>query len=162
MMLKIGMLVTVVVSLLSCISYALPACLDNSGQALSLNNAQVLQWKQANQDQFHSRGHVKGPLVRNYPDYTGHTHFEMQVGPNASDTVEVIYNQSFGQLPTLTPGMDMEVCGDYITTGTQGHGASPDGAIIHWVHNNPSGQGHPSGYVAVSGVAYGTGNGSGN
>lgn len=161
-MLKRAMLLTGALSLISCFSWALPACLDNAGQALSLNNDQVLQWKAAGQDQFHSRGHVKGSLVRNYPDHTGHTHFEVQIGNDATDTIEVIYNQSFGDLPDLTPGLDVEVCGDYITTGSQGNGASPDGAIIHWVHKNPSGHGHPSGYVAINGVAYGNGNGNGN
>jgi hypothetical protein len=95
-------------------------------------------------------------------DHTGHTHFEMQIGPNSDDTIEVVYNQSFGELPPLNPGMEVEVCGDYITTANQGHGSSPDGAIIHWVHKSPAGNGHPSGYVAVNGVVYGDGDGNGN
>ena len=161
-MLKFGTLAITFVTIFSASAFALPNCLDNRGQVLGINNDQVLQWKAQTQNQFHSRGHVKGTLARTYPDYTGHSHFEIQIGSNNTDTIEVIYNQSFGELPELTAGQDVEICGDYITTGTQGHGASPDGAILHWVHTNPSGQGHPSGYVAIDGVLYGDGNGTGN
>lgn len=161
-MLKINVALGIVLLGVSGIAWALPPCLDNSRNTMDLNNEQVLNWKQHSQDQFHARGYVKGTLTRDYPDHSGHTHFEMQIGPHSDDTIEVIYNQSFGELPALNPGMEIEVCGDYITTGNQGHDSSPDGAIIHWVHKSPSGNRHPSGYVAVNGVVYGEGDGNGN
>ena len=151
---------TAIFTVISSASFALPNCLDNSGKILPVNNAQVLKWKTSTQNQFHGRGHVQGELVQAYSNYTGHNHFEIQIGPNSSDTIEIVYNESFGALPRLQPGMSVEICGDYITTGTQGKTGSPDGAILHWVHNSNSAS-HPSGYVAIDGVAYGDGNGNG-
>ncbi|HEX7672794.1 MAG TPA: hypothetical protein VF412_01415 [Bdellovibrio sp.] len=162
MMLKIGMFTSALLLVLSTSAFALPNCLDNRGGVLDVNNDQVLQWKADGKLQYHSRGHIKGTFVRSYPEYTGHAHFEVQIGNDNSDTIEIVYNQSFGELPDMQPGQDIEVCGDYITTGYQGHGSSPDGAILHWVHQNNSGHGHPSGYVAVDGTLYGDGNGYGN
>lgn len=161
-MLKRNWFIVTLVSLMSCGAFALPQCLDNSGRVLEVNNDQVLQWKSSTNKNYHARGHVQGPVTRQYADETGHTHFEMQIGNSSNDTIEIIYNQSFGALPDISEGMTAEVCGDYITTGTTGRGASPDGAIIHWVHTATGSETHPSGYVALDGVAYGDGNGSGD
>ena len=72
---------------------------------------------------------------------------------NQTDTIEVIYNNQFGAMPRLAPGQIVEACGDYITSNRpNGHyPASPDGAILHWVHFNPADQGHEDGYVVVDG-----------
>jgi hypothetical protein len=139
---------------------ALPDCLSQ-GQVLPINNAQVLDWKTSTQNQFLARGHIKGLLAHMYPDHNGHTHMEVMLDSTPGHGIEVIYNQSFGALPTLTPGMVIESCGDYITSiaPTGKYPASPDGAILHWVHRG--GGSHASGYVSVNGVVYGTGNGTG-
>jgi hypothetical protein len=139
---------------------ALPDCLSQ-GQVLPINNAQVLQWKTTTQNQFQARGHIKGVLSHMYPDHSGHTHMEVLLDSNPRHGIEVIYNQSFGALPTLAPGMTIESCGDYITSNapTGKYPASPDGAILHWVHR--SGGRHESGYVSVNGAVYGTGSGQG-
>ena len=159
-MLKTSFISLLLVTAAAWSAQAQTACLDNSGNALPLNNNQVIQWKTDTQDQFHARAHVTGPISKTYSDYTGHNHFEIQLGPDANDKIEVVYNQGFGDLPDLNVGDSTEICGDYITTGTVGHDGSPDGAIIHWVHKNPSGHGHPSGYVVVNGVLYGNGDGN--
>ncbi len=146
-----------VVSFISFATWALPNCLDNKGKVLADNTEQVIQWKTSTQNQFHSRGHVTGTVGQIYPDQTNHIHFQMQLGNQGHETIEVIYNRGFGKNPEVHTGDTAEVCGDYITTGTDlSHRGSPDGAIIHWVHENPSRRGHPSGYVALNGVVFGT------
>jgi hypothetical protein len=146
----------------SCPAYRLRQ--ENSGNpgSLGVNNAQVLAWKQAAVNQQTDRGHVQGNVVRIYPDRNGHEHFAIQIGPNSSDTIEIIYNQEFGTVPPVSVGIPVEACGDYITsTGPspgpngQTYPASPDGALIHWVHMAPGSSGHHSGYLVVNGVLTG-------
>ena len=136
---------------------SLPACLSDSGEDLAVNNEQVLQWKISTPNQTLERAHVSGAFVQSYPDETGHNHFEIQIGPDSGDTLEVVSNIEFGALPELSPGDVIEACGDYITSdaATSQYPISPDDAIIHWIHQNPSGKGHPSGFLAINGVLYG-------
>ncbi len=132
-----------------------PEC-QAAGQVLPVNNAQVLQWKQTTKNQFHSRGHVQGKLVQIYPDHSGHHHFEVQIGATPADSIEVIYNEAFGRLPQTQVGDSVEACGDYITSTSQSgpYPASPDGAILHWIHRSPNGS-HESGYLAINGTVCG-------
>jgi hypothetical protein len=142
--------------------HSMPAHADNlpsctaSGQSLPVNNADVVNWKHTTHNQFHSRAHIQGLILQVFPDHSGHHHFEVKVGGGATDTVEVIYNEDFGSLPSVNVGDRLEACGDYITSNAQaGHyPPSPDGAIVHWVHMSPS-PNHESGYIAINGVAYG-------
>ncbi|MFN3455326.1 MAG: hypothetical protein ACK41T_10240 [Pseudobdellovibrio sp.] len=131
----------------------LPPCLDKSGSHIPINNEEIINWKKTTQPQFKDRGHAKGTLLKVYNDKTDHDHFQIQIGPESNDVVEIIYNAEFGTLPELKSNMQIEVCGDYITTKKSGYGASPDGAIIHWVHMSNSGN-HPSGYVTIDGIVY--------
>ncbi len=162
--LSISILFTSSMLMLTSSSFAgSPACLDH-GQALAVDDAQVMNWKSTTPNQTLKRAHVEGQLSRLYSDHSGHNHFEIQVGPTPADTLEVVYNASFGTLPQLHVGMRVEACGDYITSNEPGprYPASPDGAIIHWVHQNPSGQGHDSGYLILDGTLYGnSGSGTG-
>ena len=147
----------------NCPAYALKS--ENGGNPGSIsgnNNSQVLEWKSEAQNQFEARGHVQGQIVRVYPDRNGHEHFAIQIGPNPTDTVEIIYNQDFGPVPAPTVGLPVEACGDYITSvgpspgpNGQTYPASPDGALIHWVHMAPGRSGHNSGYLVVGGVLTG-------
>jgi hypothetical protein len=141
---------------------AIPECLA-TGQAIPIDNAKVLQLKTSTPNQFLTRAHISGTVERVYPDHNGHDHFEVQIGKVPTDTVEVIYNQSFGALPSLEVGATVEACGDYITSVAPAgsYPASPDGAILHWVHKNPKGHGHESGYVGVNGALFGQGHGNG-
>jgi hypothetical protein len=117
-------------------------------------NDQVLKWKVSTANAFLARARIQGTVDQVFPDHSGHRHFSLKIGPQTNDHIEVIYNLSFGQLPTPTIGMTAEACGDYITSIAQtgGYPASPDGAIIHWVHRSPSG--HEPGYVILNGLKY--------
>ncbi len=132
-----------------------PDC-KSGGSVLQIDNSQVLGWKATTANQFQSRGHIQGLLVQALPDHSGHHHLSVQIGPNSNDTIEVIYNEAFGPLPNYQVGSEIEACGDYITSNkpTNSYPASPDGAIIHWVHTAPNG-GHDSGFVLVDGVLCG-------
>lgn len=135
---------------------AIPPCLSG-GQELNVNNEAVLQWKSSTKNQYHNRGHIKGVLVRDLPDHSGHHHYEVQIGGNPKDLIEVIYNEQFGAVPATNPGAQIEACGDYITSNAPaGHyPVSPDGAIVHWIHKSPNPQSHDSGYLIVNGIVCG-------
>jgi hypothetical protein len=135
---------------------ASPDCMA-SGTPVAMDDPQVVTWKTSTANQFLARAHVQGPIKALYPDQTGHAHFAIQIGPEDSDLLEVIYNLSFESLPPLSVGMTVEACGDYITSNAQAgpYPPSPDGAIIHWLHRNPSGHGHDSGFLAIDGIVYG-------
>lgn len=137
---------------------AIPNCPDLDGSALPVINAQVLDWKANEPNQYRHRAHVRGQLQTTYDDRNGHHHFEIQIGPNPdTDMLEVIYNEDFGPLPDLHFGGNVEACGDFIVSTAQAgpYPPSPAGAIIHWVHMNPSHRGHPPGYLWIDGVLCG-------
>lgn len=134
----------------------IPDCLAY-GRPLPVNNSQVLHWRRTTPNQFRERGHIQGTITQIFADKSGHDHFEIQIGKQVDDVVEVIYNQDFGALPEVRAGMTVEACGDYITATAQSgpYPPSPSGAIIHWVHMNPSGRGHDPGFLAIDGTLYG-------
>ncbi|MBC7395993.1 MAG: DUF3465 domain-containing protein [Bdellovibrionales bacterium] len=140
-----------------------PDCLDNKGKALPVIDQQVIQWKSTTANQFLARARVQGVVSDIFPDHNGHTHFAIILSANPKDNLEIIYNQSFGALPHIAVGMNVEACGDYITSdaATTQYPASPAGAILHWIHRNPSSHGHASGYLMINGALYGQGPGSG-
>lgn len=156
----------------SCPAFALKQQNGGDPGSLPVNNDQVLRWKRAGEqdssnNNYHDRGHVQGTVVQVYPDRNGHNHFSVKVGPDANDTVEVVYNQDFGSVPDPQVGMPVEACGDYITSvaptpgpSGQTYPASPDHALIHWVHMAPARSGHNSGFLVVNGVL--TGQDAGN
>jgi hypothetical protein len=137
-------------------SDAAPPCLAGN-RPVPINNAQALVWKTSTANQYTARSHVMGRVAKVYPNQSDHNHFSLQIGPNARDTIEVIYNIEFGQLPQMAVGMEVEACGDFINSFAQAgpYPPSPDGAIIHWVHYNPNGKGHDSGFLMIDGVLYG-------
>lgn len=128
------------------------------GRDLPINNRQILHYKRTTSNQFQERGHVKGPITALYSDRNGHAHFQIRLGNQPGDTLEVIYNEDFGPLPELQEDSMVEACGDYITSIAKSgpYPASPDGAIIHWVHMNPRNVGHASGFLIIDNVLYGT------
>lgn len=131
-------------------------CLDaNSQQVVPIDDQQVVTWKATTQNEFESRGHVQGTLTQVYPDQSGHHHFEIQIGSGSAGLIEIIYNEGFDALPTLAPGMTVEACGDYITAfaASGGYQASPDGALIHWVHRTDTPK-HPPGFLIINGQFY--------
>jgi hypothetical protein len=138
-----------------------PDCLDDSGAVLSTMDQQVIQWKTTTQNQFKSRALVQGTVDRVFADATDHHHFEISLGPDAADTLEVVYNLGFGATPSVQVGDSVEACGDYITSYAQGGGyqPSPSGALIHWIHRSDTSK-HPDGFLMVNGVLYGQGSGN--
>ena len=115
-----------------------------------------MDWKHNTPNAYLQRARVTGPLRVVYPPRNGHDHFVITIG-NSNEQLEVVYNNEFGKLPPLREGMQVEACGDYITSTAQTgpYPPSPVGAIIHWIHRNPKGTGHDSGYVALDGVLFG-------
>jgi hypothetical protein len=144
--------------LLPALSFAdgIPECTAN-GRAIPVDNAQVLKWKRSTPNQYHDRAHVDGSVSRVFPDRNSHEHFEIQIGPNRDDVLEVVYNKAFGPMPEPTPGMRVEACGDYITSTAQAgpYPPSPSGALIHWVHRNPRNSGHEHGWLVMQGKLVG-------
>jgi hypothetical protein len=134
----------------------IPECLAY-GRPLSVNNDQVLHWKRTTGNQFRERGNIRGVVVEVLPDRRTHDHFTIKIGKRDYDTVEVIYNTDFGQIPDPQIGMVVQACGDYITATAQSgpYPPSPAGAIIHWLHMNPRGRGHDPGFLVMDGVLYG-------
>lgn len=134
-----------------------PPCPDLNGQLLPVMNGAVAQWKHTMRNQWRHRARIQGYIDSVFDDHSGHHHFGLQISPDRSDDIEVIYNEDFGPMPELRPGMRVEACGDFIvaTAPSNGYPASPLGAIIHWVHMNPAGSGHPPGYVWIDGVLCG-------
>jgi hypothetical protein len=139
-----------------------PECLDDSGNVLPVDDLQAIHFKTGTPNGATSRAHVSGPITKIYPNASGHDHFEITLSNNPGDTLEVVYNISFGALPTLKVGMTVEACGDFINAYApeNGYQASPDGALIHWIHRTNSA--HPAGFTIVNGVLYGQGNGNGS
>ncbi len=140
-------------------------CLDQGKKVLPVDDGRVINLKVSTPNQFLARAHVEGKITNIFSDHNGHNHFEINIGPNEKDRLEVIYNQSFGSLDTLTIGMDVEACGDFINSNapTAQYPASPAGAIIHWVHFSNNTAKHLSGFLIIDGVIRGQNpNGSGH
>lgn len=154
---KMSIILWLISSALSFNSFAAGAECLAGGQTLNINNQVIIQWKSTTRNQYRNRAHIQGVLIKNYPDKTGHDHFEVQIGSNPTDTVEVIYNEEFGTIPEVKAGARFEACGDYITSNATsgGYPASPDGAIVHWVHQSPDPGRHDSGFLMINGVLYG-------
>jgi hypothetical protein len=132
----------------------MPACLDGPDE-LQIDNAKVLHYKISTPNTFLARGFVQG-IVKDVPDVIhGHDHFSISIGPNPTDTLEIIYNIEFGAMPPFKSGDPIVVCGDYITSTAQtgAYPASPDGAIMHWIHFNPGSRAnsatHAHGFVMI-------------
>lgn len=137
-----------------------PDCLSGDGSLLAVDDNAAIALKTTSANGSTSRAHVQGPITKIYPNETGHNHFEISLGDASGDTLEVVYDFAFGTLPTLELGMTVEACGDFINSYApeKGYQASPDGALIHWIHRTNSS--HPAGFTIVNGVLYGQGSGS--
>jgi hypothetical protein len=139
-------------------SEAVPPCLDDQYRPLNIDNAHVLRLRESTQDQYKDRAFVNGVVTNVYADRTGHNHFALNLDSHPAGDIEIIYNQKFGRIPQIVPGMNVLACGDYITAGPRSRLPSPMGAIIHWVHYNPGdrdGGKHPHGFIGVNGRIYG-------
>ncbi len=139
----------------------LPECLDNRGQPLQFNNAQVLEWKKSTPNLWRDRGFIRGTIANVNVVNNTHLHLEVYIGSDGSEPgrdseIEVIYNQDFGEAPWHPRiGATVIACGDYITsTEAARYPASPDGAILHWVHRSNNSH-HPNGFFMIDDQMYG-------
>ena len=140
----------------------IPSCLGGKGnaQAMDVNNAQLLTLKNdaSVPSGFPTRGYIKGKVYAPPTNQNVHMHVEIDVSPtlnsvDVADHIELIYNSAFGAVGAINVGSEVYACGDFIKS-TEPNGpypASPEGAIIHWVHKAPNPQRHPSGYVVIDG-----------
>ena len=135
-----------------------PTCLDENNHVLEYNNEVVVTWVKTTPNQYHSRAHINGTVVRLYGMQGDHHHLSVQIGNNVTEVIEVIYNQAFGKIVRqVEVGSTLQACGDYITSNkaTGRYRASPDGAILHWVHHSTNPNRHPDGYLMIDGNLYG-------
>ncbi len=126
---------------------------------IEIDNEQVVFWKKAEKNQFRARAHVYGKVSRVFGVRGGdHVHFEIQIGPATRDVLEVVYNTEFGRIQ-VAPGMDAQVCGDFINAFERNgyYSASPSGAIIHWVHERRGASTHDEGFVILEDHLFGHG-----
>ena len=132
----------------------MPVCM-NGPDAMQVDNARVLKFKSSTRNQYLDRGFVEGKVLKAPGIKNDHDHFVIAIGPGERDTLEIIYNREFGDMPSIRVGDRVVVCGDYITANAKagGYDPSPEGAIIHWVHFNPgtrsSSAFHEHGYIVV-------------
>jgi hypothetical protein len=152
----LGVFLSFLFSIVGFAGESTPPCLDH-GKVLAVQNDSVRKWKTSTPNQFLARARVHGRISKLYVDKNGHNHFQIEMDAGKPDTLEVIYNQDFGSLPKLAVGMEIEACGDYITSNapTPKYPASPDGAIIHWIHRSRDVKKHDSGYLQIDGSVYG-------
>ena len=134
-----------------------PDCYSRN-QIIPIDNEQVLDWKYHSKDQYKNRGNVLGVLTLMYRERSGHYHFQVTIGDNPQDTIEVIYNKNFGEIPRefFQLGALVQACGDYITSNkrTKRYQPSPDGALIHWVHRSNNDR-HEHGFVVINDQLFG-------
>ena len=75
-----------------------PVCVDDQGNILPLDDAQAIAYKTNTPNGSTSRVHASGPITKLYPNASGHNHFEISLGSESGDKLEVVYNISFGAL----------------------------------------------------------------
>ncbi|HAR42388.1 MAG TPA: hypothetical protein DCS07_07110 [Bdellovibrionales bacterium] len=140
-------------------AFGAPDCLKNNVGVLPVMNEQVLRWKKESKNQYKDRALIQGRSVRLIKTTKSHVHIEVQIGDGQKDQIEIIYNKEFGALPKIRGGMSIEACGEYITSREPagGYQASPNGALIHWVHMNrkPGPGAHEDGFLVIDNVTYG-------
>ncbi len=140
-------------------SNAAPTCMGTDS-ALTIDNERALELKNSNSGAA-IRANVAGKVERIFKEQcnskgTCHDHFEIRLGENSDDVLEVVYSMDFGDLPKLQIGDDVQACGDFINTNVNPKRgpASPSGAIIHWVHRSTC-MDHESGFVTINGTLFG-------
>lgn len=141
----------------------LPACNDERGRPMQVDNDRVIRLKKTTKNQYKDRALVTGVLVGVLQDRKSHLHLDVFLGEGLSGTgkesdIEVIYNKAFDHVDSrsLRPGMEVSACGDFINSFERAgrYPASPVGAILHWVHMAPRPP-HQSGWLIIDGRLYG-------
>ena len=148
---------TLAIALLSATAQAesAPDCLGMNGESLAVDNAQALTLKRTGKSGVAYRARVQGKVVSDSQQRcssrsgTCHAHFDIQIGPKATDLIEVVYSEDFGKMKEPQIGDTVEACGDFLNTSQQ-RNSGKSGAIIHWVHRSNC-MDHEHGYVLIEG-----------
>ena len=141
----------------------------NHGQELAANNSGSGKLEDLDGQSVFGSGPRPRCGYPNLSDKNGHKHFEISLDGRTESQLEIVYNLAFGALPDSASRHGCEGCGDYITsTAPAGpYPASPDGAILHWVHggggdHTPHGNDavsqihrHDSGFLVINDKVYG-------
>lgn len=117
----------------------MPVCMDEAAE-MKTDNARILRFKRESKNQYMARSFVEGIVLDVGGPRNGHDRFAISIGSGENDTLEIVYNRSFGKMPSIQVGDPVAVCGDYITSKAHSgrYPPSPEGAIIHWAHYNPA------------------------
>lgn len=133
-------------------AHAIPACMDKKTN-LSVENTAPEKYKAFMEKGFKTRLLLKGTIVEQTENRQGHTHFTVDLDANMAttdDRIEAIYNNEYGELPSIKGGEETILCGDFIVDPY-----SPEKAVIHWLHKSPSTKKHDHGFVVINSVIYG-------
>lgn len=133
-------------------AHAIPACMDKKTN-LSVENTAPEKYKAFMEKGFKTRLLLKGTIVEQTENRQGHTHFTVDLDANMAttdDRIEAIYNNEYGELPSIKGGEETFLCGDFIVDPY-----SPEKAVIHWLHKSPSTKKHDHGFVVINSVIYG-------
>jgi hypothetical protein len=141
-------------------------CAQRSGEQIGVNNEQVLQWKNRSATEFiRSRAHVTGSVVKVLPSDKGinlekdtdkfhkkHQRFQVQIGPEKTDTIEIFYNGRFTPRPALKKGDKIEACGEFAADSSAN--AKTPFAVLYWTHAAKV-YPHTEGYLNSQGKTFG-------
>jgi hypothetical protein len=132
---------------------ATPDCVK-SGDTLSINNTEILKLKVTTEDGTPAGAYVEGTYMKKYASSDFGRHFQMKIGPQTQDTIEVYYSDD-AKLPSLRSGDHLVVCGRYATNrnGFYGNPKSPDGAYINQTSTAWS-EYAEDGFILVNGRLY--------
>jgi hypothetical protein len=141
-----------------------PECLVSRNVPMTVNNEEIVRWKDSQPNQFRERGLITGRFVTFLVNKTSHLHIDVELDTppidprdKFSNHLEVIYNREFGDVTNIKPGDRVAACGDFITATKQSgpYPPSPVGAIIHWVHKSNNTRKHADGFLMINNEVYG-------
>lgn len=104
---------------------------------------------------YKTRGHVDGVVLEVTENRQGHLHFIVDLDADIStnhDRIEFVYNQKFGEIFDLRPGLMVRGCGDFVIDPY-----SPTKAVLHWLHGNPykKKNNHEDGFLIIEDKIFG-------
>lgn len=131
-------------------------CMDEFRQPMEIDNNLPINLKFHTENRYEARVFVSGIFVKLNGSRNKHVKFEIDLDRDMStldDRLEIIYNEKYGSMPQIQAGVSVLACGDYITANANedGYEASPQGAIVHWVHPSEFPKAHPHGFLVIDG-----------
>jgi hypothetical protein len=164
-------LAAALLSLLSAVAFADKAApitcpQKKTGGEIAINNEQVLQWMKDSAKQFiRSRAHIEGKVTKVLPSdrvkspgkepdkyRSKHQRFEVKIGPDKYDVIQVFYNGRYSPKPALKKGDKVEACGEFAVD--RSGAPSQNFAVLYWVHAAQA-YPHAEGFVNAEGKVFG-------